>query len=225
MSIPPTPTGGFMSHAVSKTEHPITAVFLHWLHLASFLMLTITGMQLRLLDGASPEHVAARTLHDAFVPMFLISAVLRFAWSFLGNGSATRGSNVRQGDWRHFVFRRGDARAAWAWIRKYLGASVEVPEDQKYNPLQKTVYTALFPACIVILALTGLALHPSFAASLSWVTDLLAGEGGVRTAHFVAMWALVALTALHLYAAVLDGCGRITLMLAFWIPERCRAAE
>lgn len=212
-----------MSRAVSKTEHPITAVFLHWLHLASFMMLTITGIQLRLLASAGPGHDAARTLHDAFMPLFIISAVLRFAWSFLGGGSASRGSNVRQGDWRHFVFHRGDARIARAWVRKYLGMSVEVPDSGKYNPLQRIVYTALFPACVITLALTGLALHPSFSAMLAWVTDLLGGEAAVRNAHFMTMWALVALTTLHLYAAVIDGCGRITLMLAFWIPERCRA--
>lgn len=212
-----------MSRVVSKTEHPITAVLLHWLHLAAFVMLTITGMQLRFLDDASASHEAARALHDAFMVLFIISAVVRFAWSFLGGGSASRGSDARRGDWRHFVFHSGDARMAWAWIRKYLGVSVEVPEAEKYNPLQKVVYTTLFPACVITLALTGLALHPSFSMTLSWMTDTLGSEGAVRDVHYATTWVLVALTALHLYAAVLDGCGRITLMLVYWIPKRCRA--
>lgn len=201
------------------------AVVLHWIHLVAMVGLAGTGLLINLLQSGSHAHLLAASLHKALMPWFLLSAVFRVAWSFVGEGSAERGAHHVRADWRHFVWNRGDSRIAIAVLRRYLKQDVTVPATGKYNPLQKIAYTVVFPACITLLAVTGLAIHPSFNIALAPVNDALGGAEITRLVHLDAMWLLLALTGGHVYAAVSDSPGRVSLMMLNWIPGRYRASD
>lgn len=213
-----------MSRPISPHEHPFTPVILHWLHIASMMGLIVTGMQIATLPETAESAVLAHTLHLRVMPVFLVSAALRVAWAFLSAGSSQRGSHELMPDWKHFRFHRGDGAHLLDWVRHYLGSRVEVPDTNKYNPLQRAVYVFAFPACIVMLAVTGFALTESSARNFEWLLAML-GPTGVRLAHDVAMGALLLLTTLHVYAAMRDGMGRMSLMLLRWVPRSLMAIE
>lgn len=212
-----------MSRPLSRAEHPLTAFILHWLHLASFVVLACTGLAIHAMPEAARRGSEVLSLHMAAMPVFLISTILRVMWAFLGDGSASRGEDRLTSDWRHFLFHRGDWHVAQAWVRRYLGSKEPVPDGEKYNPLQKVVYVLLFPLGIVILTLTGLAMDPSFCETLAWVPKTLGGEGPLHLAHYISMWFMIVLTAAHVYAAIRDGGCRLMFMLVRLTRKDCLA--
>lgn len=195
---------------------------MHWVHIGALGVLTYTGLQIHSLSAVSESH-SAGNIHMGVMPLFLGTAIIRFIWAFTGSGSAERGAFHRMSDWRHFVFHRGDGRAAMDWLACYAGIHKEAPPVLKYNPLQRAVYAFVFPILVVVLAITGFSLSDSYVDSMAGITGFLGGEEQVRALHTTAMWALLLLTALHSYAAFRDGLGRLSLMLTGWTPRSMRA--
>jgi len=219
-----------MTKKISPSEHPVTPVALHWLHLGSLVVLTVTGIQIHALPLAERSSSSIGNLHIPAMLLFMATTILRYLWAFLGDGSSARGTYELEDDWRHFMFHKGDLRAAVQWLARYFFLRQDAPESRKYNPLQLAMYAVVFPLLILAMSLTGLALWPAFSETMAWLTSALGGEAGVRTVHYLAMWILVACTGLHLYAAILDGAGRITAMLFRYVPaaqlaERDRSGE
>lgn len=212
-----------MSVPVTPQEHPFTARVLHWTHLASFLYLAVSGVQIHLAEKGSPALETLDRHHMVGWMVFLGSAAARVAWAFLGDGSAAKGSTLRIPDWMHFTLGRGDGAGTAQWFVRYATFQKHLPDVAKYNPLQRTVYALLFPLAILASALTGLTLTPDFTEAFTWLPPLLGGENGVRVAHEVAMGAIVVLSAVHLYAGLKAGFGRVSMMMLGWTPARYRA--
>lgn len=212
-----------MATKIAPTEHPGTAIALHWAHLLSFAVLVYTGVQIHAAPHLAGTQADVGTAHKPAMLVFMASAVARYFYAFIGNGTSERGSYELIEDWRHFLPRRGDLKASVGWLAHYVGLKRKVPDTPKYNPLQRFVYSVLVPASVVVMSLTGLALWASTCEIFDWVTNLLGGEAGVRAVHYGTMWALIGLTAAHVYAAVADGLGRIALMMFGMIPTRQRA--
>lgn len=212
-----------MDKRVTPQEHPLTAVILHWMHMASFVYLMATGIMVMRAPEALQTSSELSRHHMVGWVVFLLTAFIRYAWAFLGDGSAEKGSHELVSDWRHFTFKRGDGREVMLWLTKYAKPGTDVPRVAKYNPLQKIVYAICFPAAIVLMAISGFALSPSFSGLVTWFTDLIGGVESARLIHDAGMLLLIALSLLHLYAAIYGGAGRILMMLVHWVPEKYRA--
>lgn len=201
-----------MSHMVTQSEHPLPAVLIHWMHLASFLALAVTGI---LIHGhyAGVSMQAVRQVHFVVMYVFVLTTIVRVWWAFLGRGSSTAGSTAIVRDYKHFAITGSDIRALPSWVGYYLFLRKTRPYTEKYNPLQKLTYTVLFPLGVVVMALTGAAMFPPAAAAMRWLTDLLGGLNAVRLWHYMAMWVLLVFTLIHVYLVFAEDVVQAPLML------------
>jgi Ni/Fe-hydrogenase b-type cytochrome subunit len=117
-------------------------------------------------------------------------------WVLAVNGFAYLAFIYLHGEWRDLVPRRGDVRDAWQMVRFYVFARPDHPVQGKHNALQKSAYFAL-PLVGVVSVLTGLAIWKP--VQLAGLTNLLGGYVWARYWHFLAMLALVALAAGHVF--------------------------
>lgn len=217
--------GAAVSASFSREEHPVTTIVLHWAHLLAFFYLVYTGIQIHALPAGSEVPAALDQQHMLGWVIFLASTFWRLVWAFMGDGSATHGSHEIEEDWHHFSFRRGDLKLAGKWLVAYLTfkRNAELPQNTKYNPLQRIVYSIAFPVIVAACAATGLALWPTTEALFAGFTGFLGGEESVRQAHYAIMIAMLVLTGMHVYAAAFAGLSRLTAMLFRWAPARERA--
>jgi Ni/Fe-hydrogenase 1 B-type cytochrome subunit len=200
-----------MESIVTREEHPLPAVVMHWLHLASFFTLAFTGFYIHgpFFAGAMG---AARQLHFVAMSVFVLTTVVRVYWAFAGAGSATAGERTRTPDWRHFGREPAFRGAAWQTVRYYLFLRPTHPATGKYNPLQKTAYVAMLPL-VAWMALTGLAIWTPTASTLSGLTYAAGGLVVMRVAHYLGMWVLLVVVAVHVYLVVAEAPHQLFAML------------
>ena len=117
-------------------------------------------------------------------------------WLLVLNGLVYLGFIYLHGDWRDVTPRRGDVRDAWEMMKFYLFVRREHPRQGKHNALQRAAYFAM-PVFGVVAVVSGIAIWKP--VQLAWLTNLLGGYVWARYWHFLAMIALVALTAVHVF--------------------------
>lgn len=208
-----------VAHKLSRLEHPLPAVIMHWSHLVSFLLLIATGLQIHAHTTWFGSIQAVRQVHFVAMFVFVLTAVVRVYWAFLGGGSAALGGVKRHDDWRFFALSAADVRSLPEWLKYYLFIRKTKPHTVKYNPLQKLTYVALFPAGIVVMALTGFALFEPTATAMGWFAGLLGGLNGVRLVHYLAMWVMIVFFMIHLYLVVVEEPKQAAVMLLRRVPE------
>lgn len=207
----------------AREEHPLPAILLHWAHLISFFVLTTTGILIHRPSGAI-EMELVRTAHFVAMFVFLATFVARVYWAFFGGGSSNAGSSVRIRDWRHFAPERSSRGTLWPTAKYYLFFRKTRPYAAKYNPLQKTTYALLFPAGIVVMAVTGFTLYAPTVEYMLWFATLVGGFETVRAVHYFTMWVMIAFVMVHLYLVVFEDIREGALML-FGIAPPASAAE
>jgi thiosulfate reductase cytochrome b subunit len=117
-------------------------------------------------------------------------------WLLVANGLVYLGFIYLHGEWRDLVPRRGVVRDAWEMVKFYLALRRDHPHQGKHNALQRTAYFAM-PWVGVAAVVSGLAIWKP--VQLAPLTHLLGGFVWARYLHFLAMLALVVLTAGHVF--------------------------
>jgi Ni/Fe-hydrogenase 1 B-type cytochrome subunit len=204
-----------MAKHTTRSEHPLTAIITHWIHIAALFTLIITGYWIYDPYAAWPFHTV-RMVH-LFAAFFLVATgVFRVYWAFLGSGSSDVGSAAKIRDW-HFFFPQAENRGTlWPMIKYYLFLRKTHPCTAKYNPLQKIAY-AFLGVAIFLDMLTGLAMWHVTAGFFQPLTYALGGTTAVRQLHFAAMWLFIVITAVHIYIVAIEAPWEIPLM--FWWKE------
>jgi thiosulfate reductase cytochrome b subunit len=117
-------------------------------------------------------------------------------WVLVVNGLIYLGFIYLHGEWRDLVPRRGDLRDTWAMIKFYTFITKNHPRQGKHNALQKGAYFAM-PWIAALCVTSGLAIWKP--VQLAPLTNLLGGYAWARYWHFLAMAAIVALAAGHVF--------------------------
>ena len=117
-------------------------------------------------------------------------------WLLVVNGLVYLGFIYLHGDWRDVTPRRGDLRDGWEMLKFYLFVRRDHPRQGKHNALQRTAYFAMLVAGVVAVV-SGIAIWKP--VELAGLTNLMGGYVWARYWHFLAMLALVALTAAHVF--------------------------
>lgn len=214
-----------MSARVTREEHPLAAVVMHWVHLASFFLLAATGLLIHTPLSGAVTMGAVRQTHFIAMFVFIATTVVRVYWAFFGAGSADTGGTELRRDWRHFALSGSDWRALGQWVSYYLFVRRTRPPTPKYNPLQKLVYGWVVPLAIVVMALTGFALWQPTMAAMSWLTWALGGLSAVRLAHYFTMWVMIAIVIVHVYLAIAEDVAELPNMLSASSGERPESRE
>ncbi len=117
-------------------------------------------------------------------------------WLLVANGLVYLGFVSLHGEWRDLVPRRGQLRDAWEMLKFYLFVRKDHPHQGKHNALQRATYFAL-PIAGAVAVVSGVAIWKP--VQLGWLTRLLGGYVWARYWHFLAMVAIVALSAVHVF--------------------------
>jgi len=198
--------------SVLRTEvlrHDLFFRVMHWLIFAEGIVLTLTGMQLGGILGVAIFPFDNMMFHIVVGVTFVATAAL-FIYGI-----------VSTGDYRWIGLRRipYSFKYIMSETRGWFGLAPKPSEPMLYDTENKQYAEKLVPSVIVVfwsfvllglvLALTGLAL--AFPQPFSFVylfTDLigrtLTGVTGLAfmlTLHRLAMYALVVLVAMHIYAS------------------------
>lgn len=213
-----------MSEKVTRFEHPLPAVIMHYLHLLSFFALIITGIYIRSPFPGFSTMGTMKTIHTLSMEVFILTAVMRIYWAFFGRGSAYSGSLSRVRDYKQFAMGRLDWRTIGEWLKYYLFIRKTKPYTAKYNPLQKLTYGYVFPLGVLWMALTGFALYVPTSQAMSWFTNLMGGQNSVRLWHYYGMWVFLAVFLVHLYLVFAEDIVQFPLMFARHIPAKARVA-
>lgn len=199
-----------MSSYVTREEHPIPAIVMHWLHVLSIIVLTYTGFYIHRPFGPGSMDVM-RTTH--FIAMFVVIlvAIVRVYWAFLGRGSAGAGSRVKVRDSRHFGVSPENRGKSVEIVKYYLFVRKTHPRTAKYNILQKGTYMAWL-GLIALQAVTGFALWSNTASFFEPLTYWVGGPDAMRMIHYLIMWVFIITTMIHIYLAVAEGARQVPLM-------------
>lgn len=139
------------------------------------------------------------------------------AWLFVLTGVVYLGYLAFSGEWRGLLFRPRDVPGAWRMQLYYLRLRREHPPQGKHNPLQKAAYTGAVLLGVVSV-LTGFAIYKP--VQLSWLTFLFGGYELARYWHFLAVWAFVAFTAVHVVMVLLVDRPSLPAMITGWYRGR-----
>lgn len=116
-------------------------------------------------------------------------------WLLVVNGLVYVGYTYMFGHWRELVPRRGFLRDSWEMLKFYVWLRPRHPLQGKYNALQRGTYFIL-PIIGIVAVVSGIAIWKP--VQLAWLTNLLGGYVWARYWHFLAMVALVVLSAIHI---------------------------
>ena len=212
-------------------RHAVIVRITHWLTVAAFLALAITGL---LIVISHPRFYWGETGNVNMKPAFTLpipasrdtvptgykyvmpdengwSRYLHFeaAWLLVLTalvygvwGLATRHF------WRNIVPAPGERnlKAIWARITKYLQRSPPAKsEERSYNVLQRVSYLAVIFVLFPMIILTGLAMSPSFVGAFPAIALIAGGKQTARTLHFFLTWSLIAFMLVHVVMIAISG--------------------
>jgi Ni/Fe-hydrogenase 1 B-type cytochrome subunit len=196
----------------------------HWLHVASIIVLTLTGIYIGspfigLAVGTTigtEVTVQMRFAHFVAAWIFGLGFLVRFYWFFVGN---------RYARWRMWLpagrRRLGELREM---LKYYLFLRRDRPAYLGVNPISGLTYLTL-GVLIVLQGITGIALYaepfPSgfWKVTFGWILTLF-GSQTVRLVHHALMYLFGAFLVVHLYMAALadveEGNAPITSIISGW---------
>lgn len=204
-----------------KRHHPVVRVT-HWVNVLALGIMVGSGLRIfnaypafaprggtfccyPFAGRAVPEWLTfggwlagARNWHFAAMWLLVVNGLVYLAWIWL------------HGEWRTVAPARGDARGIREMVRFYLFLRPDHPPQGKHNALQKISYFAV-PFVAAASVVTGVAIWKP--VSLGWMTRLLGGYVWARYWHFLAMLALVAFTAVHVFMVLAVDPGSLRAIL------------
>jgi thiosulfate reductase cytochrome b subunit len=203
----------------------------HWLTVACFVALLITGAEIVI---SHPRFYWGETGNVNMRPLFTLpiassrdtvptgyeyvmpdqngwSRYLHFqaAWALVLTGLIYVVVGLWTGHFlKNLIPQRG--RRTWHAYRErfsqYLRrAPPDAEESRSYNVLQRTAYLAVIFVLFPLVIWTGLALSPSFDSAFPAAVNLLGGRQSARTLHFFVSAALVLFLVVHVAMIALSG--------------------
>jgi Ni/Fe-hydrogenase b-type cytochrome subunit len=189
---------------------PFLPKFLHFQHVASMILLAISGLYIRFPGFLFPDawtglRTPMRYVHYVAMVVVTINLIWRLWYAFAS----------RQRDYREFAITRRDIQTAPQVVMYYLFIKASKPHLDKYNVMQKGTYT-LFPILLVFQAFTGFALLavtlPLINMSprdilVGWWLGQLVGSTDMagwwaRTVHYIINWLFIIITTIHVYLSL-----------------------
>jgi Ni/Fe-hydrogenase 1 B-type cytochrome subunit len=175
----------------------------HWVNVAAFFALTLTGLaiELPLTAGHVPiPMLALKTIHQVAGYALAAGVAVRIYWAFVGDRGASWRSFfpfLKQGGWSKIV---AELRF-YAFLRRDPPASSAV-----VNMSHLLVLLAFVVEVSTGFALLGAGGSHGIAVTLfGWLFWLIAPQD-VRLIHVTVMWFLIAFTVEHVYITVLLDC-------------------
>ncbi len=168
----------------------------HWFHVASLAVLVFTGFYIHspFLAGGGETMAWMRFFHFTAMYIFAYGFLVRTLYMCVFTSLIPECTRILP--LPRNLSGIGDVLAYYLFLKDTHA------EYGRYNPLQGLTYfvTGLL---ILVMAFTGFAmyggwLHPEFA----WVNTLLGGLPVTRLVHYLGMWVLVCITAMHIYLVV-----------------------
>jgi thiosulfate reductase cytochrome b subunit len=164
------------------------------------------------------SHSDGVIVHQAFPPVLTLPAVrdlasgrrwhFFWAWVFVVNGLLYLGVELASGRMQRRLF---PSRAALAprhlWHEVRTHARLRFPKSEgavRYNVIQQLTYVAVLFGLLPLMVLTGLAMSPSFTATLP-VDALFGGRQSARSVHFITMNLLLLFVFVHVLLVLLAG--------------------
>lgn len=181
-------------------EHPLPASLMHWAHLISLIVLTVTGLYIHWPWTPGLMGIMRNT-HFVFMYVFIFTAIIRVYWAFFGAGSAPLGSHEKIPDYKFFGPQRENRGTIGGTIKYYTFFGKEAPPVSKYNGLQKGTYV-FWLFLIAYQAITGFALWSPTAAYFLPLTYVVGGVIVMRMLHYLGMWLFLITVAVHIYLAI-----------------------
>jgi thiosulfate reductase cytochrome b subunit len=127
-----------------------------------------------------------------------------FAWIFVGALLVWLLASLFTGHLRRDVAPRlADLRALPQDIVSH--ARFRFHHGRAYGPLQKLSYAGVLLVLMPLIVVTGLAMSPSFNATMPFLNDLLGGRQTARTIHFLCMILLVLFFVVHVLMVLAAG--------------------
>ncbi|MEJ2726103.1 MAG: cytochrome b/b6 domain-containing protein [Deltaproteobacteria bacterium] len=199
-----------MNVPATREEHPWPVAVLHWVHLTSLFILMLTGGYIR-----SPYYSGGmqvnQLLHFTFMWVFILTAIVRVYWAFLGAGSAGRGSRQKIRDYHWFAFGKADRQTFLDTLKYYLFLRRSRPEAPKFDPVFK-VFFYFWLLLITLQAISGLSMWPATKSFFHPLTYLVGGLAAMHTIHYFIMWIFIASVSVHIYLAVTELRARLGVM-------------
>ncbi len=206
-----------MAKRTTRLEHPFFAVFTHWIHVMAMAVLIETGLFIHSPFYAAPVSVH-RTIHLVAGFVLVGTGIGRIYWAVFGRGSADIGSRKKIKDFHFFMPDRKNRGTLWPMVKYYLFLRKTHPRVQKYNPIQKIAYVALFLVMLLSL-ITGLEMWLPTRGFLEPLTYFLGGTLVVHIIHYFTMWSFIVITMVHIYLTVAEAPWEIPLMW-LWKEKR-----
>jgi thiosulfate reductase cytochrome b subunit len=127
-----------------------------------------------------------------------------FAWVFVGALLVWLVASLWNGHLRRDVAPGAvDLRALPQDVKDH--AHFRFHHTRAYSPLQKLSYAGVLFVVMPLIVVTGLAMSPSFNATVPFLNDLLGGRQTARTIHFACMALLVLFFVVHMLMVVAAG--------------------
>ncbi len=219
------------SPATRVRRHTALVRVTHWIPVASFLALLVTGAEIVI---SHPRFYWGETGNVNMHPLFTIpipasrdtvptgygyvmpdqngwSRYLHFqtAWALVLTGLVYGIAGVWTGHFRkHLLPAKGERtwRALGGRIAQYLRfRRGDADEAHSYNVLQKAAYLVVIFGLFPLVIWTGLALSPAFDSAVPAAVNLLGGRQSARTLHFFVSGALLAFLVVHVAMIAISG--------------------
>jgi len=221
---------------VSGPRHAAVVRATHWITVAAFLALLITGVEILI---SHPRFYWGETGNVGMRPLFQIpipssrgsvptgygyvlpdqngwSRYLHFqsAWVAVLTGLLYVWWGLGAG---HFRRNLVPTRGSLSW--RVIGAHLRLrrpgaEEAWSYNPVQRMAYLAAIFVLFPLVVWTGLAMSPGLVSAVPAAVTLLGGQQSARTLHFFVSAALVLFAVAHVGMVILAGFGsRVRAMI------------
>lgn len=177
----------------------------HWGIALGMLVLVVTGLYLGdpvvSVPGLARDHFVtgwAKIVHFYAAIVFVVSAIARVIWLFLG---------PRRSSWRNFIpISRRRRHDFVKTLKFYMMVRPRPPVTIGHNPLAGLSYVGVFGLYFLMIA-TGLALYSvssySFMRHFDFLLPLFHGAQGARWLHHATMWVLIMFFVAHVFLSML----------------------
>lgn len=179
------------------SDHPLPQRLSHWINLINFIALIITGFLIHFpFQGMNMELV--RNIHFFFMYFLIFNGIVRVYYACFG----------KYRDYKEFLPNKLDIKTFIPQLKYYLFLG-EHPKTNKYNPLQKMAYLAMFFLALVQIV-TGFILY--WPTKFLALTQAFGGIAAVRGIHYVVMWLFIALIVVHMYLVFTQAFEQVRIM-------------
>jgi len=178
----------------TKARHPMVNRILHWIIMASIILLALTGFYIHapfINNGGGFLMAMMRGVHAAAAGLLTIAFVVRVIWMFVGP----------RDDWKNFIGGFRDMLLLSKVILHYVHISRKPVIVKKYNPLQMLAYSFAYVLALFQI-ITGFALQYPDGILRPIAYGVFGNTVNLRVAHYIVSWIFVIFILIHVYMAI-----------------------